>query len=136
MKTLVIKEDCEWEKFTHEEHVLKLPDTYIGSVEKTTEELWVYDEKEDRMVKKLVTYIPGQYKIFDEVIVNAVDHSTRIKERISKDFTLNLVKNIKIDINKETGEISVFNDGEGITVAIHPKEKIYIPELIFGNLLT
>ena len=135
-KKLVIKEDCEWEKFTHEEHVLKLPDTYIGSIEKTTEDLWVFDEKEDKMVKKMITYIPGQYKIFDEIIVNAIDHSTRINERISIDLSLNLVKTIKIDINEETGEISVYNDGESISVDLHPKEKIYIPELIFGNLLT
>ena len=28
------------------------------------------------------------------------------------------------------------NDGEGIRVEMHEKEKVYIPELIFGHLLT
>ena len=37
---------------------------------------------------------------------------------------------------------TIYNDGEGVDVALHPTEKddqgnpIYIPELIFGNLLT
>ena len=46
------------------------------------------------------------------------------------------VKNIKVNIDKQTGEISVFNDGDGIPVEIHDVHKIYIHELIFGNLLT
>ncbi len=36
----------------------------------------------------------------------------------------------------ETGEISVWNNGTAIPVTIHQKEKMYIPELIFGELLT
>ena len=38
------------------------------------------------------------------------------------------------------GEISIMNNGDGIDVIEHPKEKkmkpIYIPQLIFGELLT
>jgi len=30
----------------------------------------------------------------------------------------------------------VFNNGKGIPVAIHQEHKIYVPELIFGHLLT
>ena len=51
-KLNIVAKDCEWEKFTHEEHVLKLPDTYIGSIEKTTENLWVYNEELGKMEKK------------------------------------------------------------------------------------
>ena len=40
----------------------------------------------------------------------------------------------KVNIDKTVGRISVQNDGEGIDVAIHPEHKIYIPEMIFGNL--
>jgi DNA topoisomerase II len=42
----------------------------------------------------------------------------------------------KVNIDREKGQISVFNNGNGIPIEIHEKEKIYIPELIFGNLLT
>lgn len=33
-------------------------------------------------------------------------------------------------------EISVWNNGRGIPIEIHKDEKIYIPEMIFGHLLT
>lgn len=43
---------------------------------------------------------------------------------------------IKVVIDREEGLISCYNTGKGIPVEIHSKEKIYIPELIFGELLT
>lgn len=39
--------------------------------------MWVYDEPTDRIVKRLVTFVPGLYKIFDEIIVNAADNKQR-----------------------------------------------------------
>lgn len=41
-----------------------------------------------------------------------------------------------MNINQKLGEISIYNDGPGIPCEIHPKEKIYIPQMIFGELLT
>ena len=43
---------------------------------------------------------------------------------------------LKVNINSEDGSISIYNNGKGIPIEIHSKEKIYIPELIFGHLLT
>lgn len=43
---------------------------------------------------------------------------------------------IKVDIDVENGIISVYNSGKGIPIEIHSKEKVYIPEMIFGHLLT
>ncbi len=43
---------------------------------------------------------------------------------------------IKVVINREEGWISVENNGRGIPIEMHEKEKVYIPELIFGHLLT
>ena len=43
---------------------------------------------------------------------------------------------LKVEINQEEGFISVWNNGQGIPVALHKEEKIYVPELIFGHLLT
>ena len=123
-------------KYTHIEHILKIPDTYIGSTEFATDELWLYDENNCKMNKKLINYIPGEYKIFDELLVNALDQYTRINEKIKKGDKLHPVKNIKISFNKEDNCITVFNDGEGIPVDKHKGEDIYIPELIFGHLLT
>ena len=136
-KSLKIKnEKCEYKKYTHLEHVLAIPDTYIGSIEQTSEEHWIYDETQNKIEKKLITFIPGQYKLFDELIVNALDQYIRINEKINVYPNLFPVKNIKVDIDEETSQISVYNDGEGIPVTIHPSENVYIPELIFGHLLT
>lgn len=46
------------------------------------------------------------------------------------------MKNIKVKIDPENNTIEVMNDGKGIPVEMHTKENMYIPELIFGNLLT
>ena len=35
-----------------------------------------------------------------------------------------------------TGRIKVWNSGQGVPVEMHKKENVYVPELIFGHLLT
>ena len=39
-------------------------------------------------------------------------------------------------IHSESNIISVWNNGRGIPVEMHATEKMYVPELIFGTLLT
>ena len=125
----------DYKKWTHEEHVLKLPDTYIGDTDFNSIDIWaINNDPEPKMEKKTITYIPGEYKLFDETIVNALDQYIRIKE--ATETGIFPVKNIKINIDLEEQSICVFNDGEGIPIDIHPTEKKYIPELIFGELLT
>ncbi len=127
----------DFKKYTHVEHVLKIPDTYIGSTDLTTEQHWVFDEKLGKMVKETLTYCPGEYKIFDEILVNALDQCVRINQKINEgEKDLIPVKNIKVNYSLEENYISVQNDGEGISTELHPSENIYIPELIFGHLLT
>lgn len=43
---------------------------------------------------------------------------------------------IKVEINQDKNLISIYNNGKGIPVQIHKEHNIYIPELIFGHLLT
>ena len=50
------------------EHVLNRPGMYIGSVESEQINLWCHGEHDDSFVQKNITYIPGLYKIFDEII--------------------------------------------------------------------
>lgn len=108
------------------QHILDRPDSYIGSTKLTTEERFVFDNKTKKITKKIVEYNPGLIKIFDEILVNAIDHTVREKN----------AKTIKVDIDEKSGEISVFNDGPGVPVVLHKEYNVYIPELIFGNLLT
>ncbi|KAH6996361.1 DNA topoisomerase [Ilyonectria sp. MPI-CAGE-AT-0026] len=114
-----------YQKLTQLEHIIKRPDTYIGSVEKTEQQMWVFNKETSLMEYRAVTFVPGLYKIFDEILVNAADNKQR-------DGTMTYMK---INIDRANGTISVENNGKGIPVVIHEKEKIYIPELIFGHLL-
>ncbi|CAM9110054.1 unnamed protein product, partial [Choristocarpus tenellus] len=115
-----------YQKKTQLEHILLRPDTYIGSIEKVTQEMWVYDDVNDNIVKRQATFVPGLYKIFDEIIVNAADNKQR-DDAMSK---------LKVCIDSENGSISVWNDGRGIPIQMHREHGVYVPELIFGHLLT
>ncbi|PQE31363.1 hypothetical protein CJF32_00001942 [Rutstroemia sp. NJR-2017a WRK4] len=116
----------QYQKLTQLEHIIKRPDTYIGSVERTEQTMWVFNSETKEMELRKVSFVPGLYKIFDEIMVNAADNKQNDPN----------MKNIKVVVDREKGEISVENDGKGIPVEIHGKEKIYIPEMIFGHLLT
>merc|ERR1719262_1149891 len=43
---------------------------------------------------------------------------------------------IDVTIDKKEGKISVMNNGKGVPVQIHKEHKVYVPEMIFGQLLT
>ncbi|XP_023133315.2 DNA topoisomerase 2-beta isoform X2 [Amphiprion ocellaris] len=114
-----------YQKKTQLEHILLRPDTYIGSVEPITQQMWVFDE-EIGMNQREITYVPGLYKIFDEILVNAADNKQRDKS----------MTGIKITIDPESNTISIWNNGKGIPVVEHKDEKMFVPALIFGHLLT
>jgi len=133
MVKLKLPKKDEVVKLDHRTHIYKLPDTYIGSIENTKELQYLKNEETNIFEKKEIELIPGEYKIFDEIIVNALDQYIRTNENPQ---CTDKVKNIEVSVNKETGEICVKNDGEGIKIEIHSKEKVYNPELIFGHLLT
>ena len=122
-----------YKKHTHREHILELPDTYIGSTDTVEEYRWIYDNELLKMVWKNIHYNPGLYKIFDEIIVNARDEFIRNKGKISAE-----VKHIDVTVENKDGEviISVENDGQGIPIVTHSTEGVFVPELIFGHLLT
>ncbi|XP_056154222.1 DNA topoisomerase 2-beta isoform X1 [Lampris incognitus] len=114
-----------YQKKTQLEHILLRPDTYIGSVEPVTQQMWVFDEDIGMNLRE-ITYVPGLYKIFDEILVNAADNKQRDKN----------MSTIKITIDPESNTVSIWNNGKGIPVVEHKDEKMYVPALIFGHLLT
>ena len=79
------------------------------------------------MVLRDVCYAPGLYKIFDEILVNAADNIQRDKKGTT---------HVKITIDEKKNCIKVWNNGQGVPCKMHAKEKVYVPELIFGHLLT
>ena len=127
-----------YQKKTQLEQILLQPDTYIGSVQTMTKPMGVLDPRPPSdippvasgpkgvLVQRDTTYVPGFYKIFDEIMVNAADS----KQSNPKMDT------IKIDINQEEGCISIINNGKGISIVMHKEHNLYVPTMIFGHLLT
>mmetsp|Transcript_15373 Transcript_15373/g.27446 ORF Transcript_15373/g.27446 Transcript_15373/m.27446 type:complete len:1298 (+) Transcript_15373:21-3914(+) len=115
-----------YQKKTPVQHVLLRPDTYVGSTEKQEEVLWVWDHESAQMQYRAVSYVPALYKIFDEILVNAVDNLQRDKK----------MSCIKVDIDFQKRRIKVWNDGKGLPITVHKTHKVYVPELVFGHLLT
>jgi DNA topoisomerase II len=148
----------EYGRKTHKEHIMDIPDTYIGSIENETTVQYIMDddfEDDDdfikpnsnpKFTKKEFNYNPGLKSIVEEILINAYDNINRINQKNSKlakgKRTFKEVTYLKGWADRELGQIVVENDGEGIDVAEHPTEKkdngdpYYIPELIFGELLT
>ena len=134
-----------YEKLEHKEHILLRPDTYLGSIHSEQRELFVLNDDKSLIIKKNIKFIPALYKIFDEGLVNMRDHQVRMNQIISSGInsdnhdpsrTYHPVRNIDVSIDIAGNCITMLNDGEGIDVAFHEKEKVYVPELIFGFLLS
>ena len=124
----------KYQKKTDIEHIKDAPDTYIGSIEEDQERGWML--KDEKMAMTEYSWVPGLFKCFDEGIVNARDHFVRLNgKKKSKKKNIVPVKNIQISVDKATGVITMYNDGNGIDIEKHPEHKLWIPEMIFGHLL-
>ena len=108
-----------YRKLTHVEHILARPDSYVGSLARETNETWVDFKRAN------VSVSPGLVKIFDEVLVNAIDQ-----------HSLNPKKTTRIDVTFQGDVFSVRNNGDGIPNGVHAETGVRLPELIFGHLLT
>lgn len=93
----------------------------VGSIERVTQPMWVLQNED--IIQKEITYTPGLYKIYDEILVNAADNKQR---------DLNMDK-LEINIDQENNLISVKNNGKGIPIEWHSDEKCYVPTLVFGE---
>ena len=117
------------QKLTHVEHVLKRPDSYVGPVDKTHESYWLLNNTNNNFQKKNISYSPALLKIFDEILVNAIDRNSLHPKNVTQ---------IAVSVDKENGAVTIENNGPlgGISVRMHEKEGIWNPELVFGHLLT
>lgn len=95
--------EATYQKKTQLEHILLRPDTYIGAIEAERKQMWVFDEQSKTIAEKEINFVPGLYKIFDEVLVNASDNFQRDRR----------MSYINVKIDQSSGEISIENDGAG-----------------------
>ena len=140
-----------YEKKTLRQHIYDNTDTYAGGSDLITEEKFIYliddiDSVTNKplIYKKEIHYIPAIMSLFNEILVNARDQKIRIDSinKEGKKQNCTPVTNIKVNFNTETGEITIYNDGDGFEVFKHDTykdksgKKIWTPELVLANLLT
>lgn len=112
----------KYQRKSLKEHILLRSETYVGSLNQITEDQWVVVG--DIIENRQITYTPALLKIFDEILVNASDNKQRDAS----------MKSIRVTVTDDS--ITVENDGQGIPVVLHAGENMYIPQMIFGSLLS
>ena len=122
---LTVEEKYKYCKSQHE-HILRVSDTYIGSVAMNKIKTNTFLEDSNIITTQEITMNEGLLKIFDEIIVNASDNTISCEN-------CNI---IKVNVDEKTGFIEIYNNGETIPIEIHTELCIYIPEMLFSRLLT
>ncbi len=112
-------------------HILTRPDMYVGSTSMRETEEYVADKKSEYTIyKDTIKMSPAIIRIFIEVLSNAVDNVSRSKQ------TKTPCTRIKVNINKDTGETSIWNDGDIVPIEIDTDLNCYNHTMIFGQLHT
>ena len=110
------------------EHVLLRPGMYIGSIIPSKKEFYSVDSM--KIVKKEGLINEGLHRIFLEILNNAIDNVWRSSTSSTP------VTKIKVNIEKETGIVTIFNDGKTIPIEINQETGLYNPEMLFGKLMS
>lgn len=134
-------------------HVLARRDMWLGDVNNATQPMYLYDWENNKLTYEKATFNFGLLKVFDEILVNAIDNIARTK-------TGKKLENIWVDFIDVKGfksmAIRVKNDGPSIPIEKYtPKPKAegesakayerrmeieskltdkYIPEILFTVL--
>ena len=120
-------------KLSQRDHVLMRPGMYIGSIENDVVTSWAPVSKDGTTVieRSELEVNNGLLKIFQEVLNNSSDHAIRTAASATP------LKAIKVTICPPgtAGEISVWNDGDGIDVSFQPEHDLRGPQLLFGSML-
>jgi len=116
----------EYQEKTQIEHVLDLPDTYIGStITQHGKGVYLVNDKTGGIEYRCIDFNAGINRIFEEILLNAYDQSVREGTGLSW---------IKVSITNDM--ITVTNNGKGIPIQMNDKGDAYIPEMVFGRLMT
>lgn len=113
------------------EHVLMVPGMYVGSVKQIPYQgrLLVFDEEGPKEITEVEISVPQAVeRLALEIISNTGDNADRSR-KAGVD-----VGQVDIVMNETT--ISVTNGGMPVPIEIHEEHKMWVPELIFGTLLS
>jgi len=125
------KKDAKFTKLSQREHVLKRPDMYTGSLSPETIQHVVVNEKDETIIKD-VKISPAFLQVVEEAVMNAADRVSCLHEEGNNIK----IPTTKIAIDVLGNQVTVTNDGDGISSEYLDEHKMHAPELIFGNLLT
>ena len=123
----------QYKKMDPISHCLERPDMYVGSTNLRTTTEYVaelHPEEGYKINQQDIQSSPAILRIFIEVLSNAIDNVERSRD------TSTPCKKIIVSINEETGETSVWNDGDVVPIEINEEEGCYNHTMIFGQLLT
>jgi DNA topoisomerase-2 len=116
---------------------LPLSQTIKGNLDglRQSKQLHANDVEENHysMIQKEHSLIPALQKIFDEILVNATDNQLRHPKTCTR---LEVSIDPGDEIENREPKIRIRNNGKGIPIQIHKEEKMYVPEMLFGHLLT
>lgn len=110
------------------DHIYNIPDTYIGGSVQGERDERVLNLETGLFQKKTIFLPEGVERLFIEILSNAGDNSAR-----------SMFKGIdpgEICVTMTDTTIKIRNGGIPIPVEIHKEEGIYVPELIFGYLMS
>lgn len=111
-----------------EDHIYNVTDSYIGSDKKIERMEKILNLETMRIEEKEVTLPKGVENIFSEISSNAGDNVARSKRKG--------VNPGKIVISMTDEIVKVRNGGISIPIEMHKERNMWVPELIFGTLLS
>jgi hypothetical protein len=103
-KEIVVLED--WQ------HILLRPTMYIGSIEPSEERVPVFRSGRIHMENMEISI--GLYKLFHEILDNAIDEAKRMKGKM---------KSVRVDVDSATGMVTVADTGNGFYKGTQKNQK-------------
>lgn len=120
-------------KLSGRDHILQRSDMYCGSLQPEPRVFYLATA-DGEMLQETVSVAPAFLQIFEEVLMNAADRVSVFHEKggeVHKRTT-----SLQVTVSQDTGEISVWNNGDGIPTHFDEEHGCHIPELVFGHLRT
>lgn len=118
----------QYKRYDQRTHVYMKSDMYVGSDRREKRAEWIYNLTDKTIVLVEIDYVPAAEHLLKEIIGNASDAVTNARKAgVDPQY---------IDIQMDSHTVTVTNFGLPIPIEIHPTERIYNPQLIFGNMLT
>ena len=118
----------DYKQLTQVEHILQIPDTYIGDINRTKRDEVVFNLRDMQFTRFGITVPAGLERIYLEILSNSFDNVIR-----SRQYGVPIGR---IEIVMTATRITIKNGGIHIPVAVNTQTGLYAPEMIFGHVLT